>query len=302
MKIIYMGTPDFAVLPLVKLSEKHEIAAVVTRADKPKGRGHEMASPPVKVEALKRGIPVFQPITLKDGALSAMLSEIKPDVIVVCAYGKILPKYVLDAPKYGCINIHASLLPKYRGAAPINRCVINGEKESGITIMQMDEGLDTGDMLLQKRVPITENTTAGSLHDELSVLGADAVVEALDLIENGKASPVKQTGESCYAPMIDKETCKIDFSTGKKAVAALIKGLSPYPAAWFTLEGKVMKPVFAVCSDDVFDVGVIPDGKELKIGTGDGSVIITKVRPEGKKEMDGVSFMAGRRQRGGNAQ
>lgn len=297
-----MGTPDFAVLPLLKIYEKYGVAAVVTQPDKPKGRGYELIPTPVKAAALERNIPVYQPEKLKNGELLPLLEEIKPDVIVVCAYGKILPEYILNYPNFGCINIHASLLPKYRGAAPINWCVINGESESGVTVMKMEKGLDTGDMMLKKRVEITAETTAGTLHDELSFIGAEAVLEAVEALENGTASYEKQNdAESNYAVMLNKEICKIDFNRTSREVANHIKGLSPFPGAYFTLEGKIIKVLFAKEDAEKLPVGVIPDGKLFKVGTADGSVILTRVKPEGKKEMDGAGFMAGRRQKGGKA-
>ncbi len=300
MKIIYMGTPDFAVKALEKLNEKHEVCAVVTQPDKPKGRGYEMIPTPVKAAAVNMGIPVYQPEKIKNGELQALLDEIKPDVIVVCAYGKILPEYILTFPKFGCINIHASLLPKYRGAAPIQRAVMDGETESGVTVMQMEKGLDTGDMLLKKAVKITEETTGGALHDELSVLGANAIIEALDLIENGKAVYEKQDDLlSSYAAMINKDTCRIDFSKGKEKAFNQIRGLSPFPTAFFVFESKIIKVLETKKRDEIIPVGVIPNGKSFVIGTGDGSLELVRVKPEGKKEMDGSSFMAGRRQEGG---
>ncbi len=297
-----MGTPDFAVGALLKIDDIYGVAAVITQPDKPKGRGYELIPTPVKAAALEREIPVYQPETLKNGEILPLLEEIKPDVIVVCAYGKILPEYILNYPTYGCINIHASLLPKYRGAAPINWCVIDGEKESGVTIMKMEKGLDTGDMMVKRSVAITPETTAGSLHDELAVIGAEAAIDALSQLENGTATYEKQNdAESNYAVMLNKEICKIDFNKTSKEVANHIKGLSPFPGAYFTLEGKIIKVLFATECEEKIPAGVIPDGKSFKVGTADGSVILTRVKPEGKKEMDGAGFMAGRRQKGGKA-
>ncbi len=302
MKIIYMGTPDFAVAALEKIYGIYGVAAVVTQPDKPKGRGYELVPTPVKASALERNIPVYQPNTLKNGELMPLLDEIKPDLIVVCAYGKILPEYILNYPKYGCINIHASLLPKYRGAAPINWCIIDGEKQSGVTIMKMEKGLDTGDMIAKAAVDITEDTTAGILHDKLSLLGAELVTEAIDSLEKGTAVFEKQDdSKSCYAKMLNKEICKIDFNKDAVAVANHINGLSPFPGAYFTLEGKIIKVTLARADSEAIPAGVIPDGKSLKVGTNNGSVTLLRVKPEGKKEMDGAGFMAGRRQKGGKA-
>jgi len=214
MKILFMGTPEFAVPCLEALiNSNHQVVGAVTQPDKPAGRGHKLTPPPVKVCAEEHNIKVFQPETLKDFAFKAELTELAPDLIIVVAYGKILPEYILQFPKHGCINMHASLLPKYRGAGPIQWVVINGEKKTGITSMLMEKGLDTGDMLLKCETEIGEYETADQLHDRLMVMGADLMIETIKQLEKGELKPEKQNdAESCYAPMISKETAKIDWS------------------------------------------------------------------------------------------
>ena len=220
MKILYMGTPDFAVPSLLKLIEnKYEICGVLTQPDKPKGRGHKLTPPPVKECAIAHNIPVFQPETLKNEAFSEELKALNPDIIVVAAYGKILPSYILDYPKYGCINIHGSILPKYRGAAPIQRAVIDGEKETGITIQLMNEGIDTGDIIYIEKTPIGENETAGELFDRLALIGADVLIKTLDKIKDKSITRTPQNhDEATYAKMLDKETGKIDWTKSAKEI------------------------------------------------------------------------------------
>ena len=233
MKIVYMGTPDFAVPPLEALVRSgYEVAAVVTQPDKPKGRGKTLMPTPVKEEAMKYDIPVYQPLKVRDPEFVEILENIAPDIIVVAAFGQIIPKKILDMPKYGCINIHASLLPKYRGAAPIQQAVIDGEKESGVTTMQMDAGLDTGDMLLKTVVPLDEKETGGSLFDKLSKAGADLLLKTLDALENGTVTPQKQ-GESptAYAKMLTKDMGAIDWNRPAKELERQIRGLNPWPSA-----------------------------------------------------------------------
>ena len=238
-----MGTPEFAVASLNALLDAgHEICAVVTQPDRPQGRGYKLAPPAVKTAALARGLEVFQPETLKNESLLPLLERTRPDAIVVAAYGKILPQYVLGFPPRGCINVHASLLPRYRGAAPINWAIINGERESGVTIMYMEKGLDTGDMLLSVRTPIADDDTAGDLHDRLAVLGADALVHALALLEAGRITPVKQDdSQHTYAPMLSRDDCRLDFCQSAKQVRDRIRGLAPFPGAYLTLSGRQIK-------------------------------------------------------------
>ena len=242
MNVIFMGTPEFAVPCLERLiADGHTVSLVVTQGDKPKGRGQKLTPPPVKVCAMEHGIDVFQPSTLKDEAAQAELRRYDADVIVVVAYGKLLPKAVLDMPTYGCINVHASLLPNYRGAAPIQWAVLNGETESGVTTMYMDVGLDTGDMLKKAVCPISEDMTAGELHDALSLQGADVLSETLAALLDGTLSRTPQTGESTYAPMLDKSLCRLDFSKSAAELHNQVRGLSPWPVATAKVGGGVLK-------------------------------------------------------------
>ena len=243
MKIVYMGTPDFAVPPLAALVKNgYEVAAVVTQPDKPKGRGKTLLPTPVKEEAMKHEIPVYQPLKVRDSEFVETLKELAPDMIIVAAFGQIIPKTILDMPKYGCLNIHASLLPKYRGAAPIQQAVIDGEKESGVTIMKMGVGLDTGDMIMKTEVPLAEDETGGSLHDKLAKAGAKLCVETLKALED-KTATWETQGESptAYAKMLDKKLGDIDWSKSAKAIECLIRGLNPWPSAYTDWNGKVMK-------------------------------------------------------------
>jgi len=260
MKVLFMGTPEFAVPCLEQLiNDQYNIVGVVTQPDKPKGRGHKLAAPPVKEYAMKHDIPVFQPVTLKNEAFKEQLLSLQPDLIVVVAYGKILPKYILDYPKYGCINVHASLLPKYRGAGPIQWCIIKGESITGITTMYMDEGLDTGDMILKKEITIGDNETAGELHDRLSVLGAEVLHDTLELIQKGIAPRVPQEHESAtYAPMLDKRMALIDWTKSAQEIKNLVRGLNPWPVAYSYYQGQVMK---------IYSVNVLPGDKQVLPGT-----------------------------------
>ncbi|WP_195988885.1 methionyl-tRNA formyltransferase [Clostridium sp. D53t1_180928_C8] len=242
MKIVFMGTPDFAVPSLEALIEKYGVEAVFTQPDRPKGRGKKMAFSAVKEVAVKHDIKVLQPEKLKDDREAIeYLKEIKPDFIIVVAFGQILTKEVLDIPKYGCINLHASLLPMYRGAAPLNWVVINGEKKSGNTTMLMDVGLDTGDMLLKDEVEITENMTAGELHDILMVRGGKLLIETIEGVSNGTVKGIKQEGETCYAKMLSKNTGKISWDKSALEIHNLIRGLNPWPIAHTTYKGENMK-------------------------------------------------------------
>ena len=242
MKIVFMGTPDFAVPSLEALIEKYGVEAVFTQPDRPKGRGKKMAFSAIKEVAVKHDIKVFQPEKLKDDREAIeYLKEMKPDFIIVVAFGQILTKEVLDIPKYGCINLHASLLPMYRGAAPLNWVVINGEKKSGNTTMLMDVGLDTGDMLLKDEVEITENMTAGELHDILMVRGGNLLIETIEGVANGTIKGIKQEGETCYAKMLSKNTGKISWDKSAIEIHNLIRGLNPWPIAHTTYKGDNMK-------------------------------------------------------------
>lgn len=300
-KVLYMGTPEFAVPALKKLAKREDIdvIAVVTQPDKQRGRGHKFQPTPVKEAAVSLGIPVYQPETVKDEAFSNLLKELNPDLIIVAAYGKILPPFVINFPEYGCINIHASLLPKYRGAAPIHWCLINGEEKTGVTIMKMDEGLDTGDMLYQKEYTIIDEDTTGILFDKMALLGADALDEALDKLFSGTLIPIKQDDAlSCYSPMIGKEICKIDFTKSAKEISNLVRGLNPFPGAkLFTSSGKMYKILFAEDCGEKFDgpCGIVIEGeKEIKISAGHGTVLrILMLQPEGGRAMSSSDFLRG---------
>ena len=301
MKIVFMGTPDFAVPCLRTLAESgHELAAVFTQPDKPKGRGYKLIPTPVKAAAAEYDIPVYQPLSLRKGedAEESMrvLREIAPDLIVVTAYGQILPKEILELPKYGCINIHASLLPKYRGAAPINWVLLNGEKETGVTSMQMSEGLDTGDMLIKRATPIGENETFEELYARLSAMGGEVLAETIDALEKGSLSPeVQDDSLSCYSPMIRKEMSALDFSKTAAEVHNTIRGVTGFTM----LEGKRLKVFASIIADGSFDSaenGSVVDTKRFAVKCGDGrAVIFTEVQPEGKKRMKTEDFLRGRK-------
>ena len=299
MKIVYMGTPDFAVLPLEALySDGHEIALVVTQPDKPKGRGHKMQPPPVKEFALSHNIPVYQPESAKTDEAYEYLKSFDADIFIVAAYGQILTQRVLDIPKHGCINIHASLLPKYRGAAPIQWCIINGEKVTGVTTMQMNAGLDTGDMLVKEEVEILPTDTGETLHDKLAALGVNTIRETIKQIEVGALSPVPQDDSlSCYAPMINKATGYIDFSKSATEINNLVRALNSYPYASTTYSGtrfkviasKVLCGDFSGTSGEILDV--TKDGICVKCAK--DALIITDVQFEGKKKMPVSEYIKG---------
>ena len=300
MKIVFMGTPDFAVETLNEIvNAGHEVALVVTQPDKPKGRGNKMQFPPVKERALELGLSVEQPVKVKDDEFIKKLEEIKPDAIVVVAFGQILPERILNLPKYGCFNVHASLLPHLRGAAPIQWSVIDGEKESGVTIMFMEKGLDTGDMIAKTIVPLEEKETGGSLHDKLMIAGAKLLVETLPKIEQGDIVREKQDdSQSTYAKMLDKKLGKLDFTTQTaEEMERLIRGLNPWPSAYISLDGKTLK----IWAADVIkeelpgEVGtivkVVKDGFYIK--TKEGCLNVKELQLEGKKRMDTKSFLLG---------
>ena len=277
MRLIFMGTPEFSAPAIDALLEAgHEIAAVFSQPDKPKGRGYNLTPPPVKVKALEHGIPVYQPTTMKDGEALRIFRDISPDVAVVIAYGRILPKEILEAPKYGCINVHASLLPKYRGAAPIQWSVIDGESKTGVTTMQMDVGLDTGDMLMKCETAIDPDETAGELHDRLSLMGAKLIVDTLAALEQGALTPQKQDdSESCYAKMLTKELCAVDWHRSAKEIHDQIRGLSPWPVATAVLEGKKLKlhrSAIAAQGSETAACGEIISLDPLTVQCGEGAV------------------------------
>ena len=298
MKIIFMGTPDSAVGTLRSLAEAgHEITLVVSQPDKPKGRGHAMVPTPVKAVAEELGIPVFQPVKIREA--KDVLEKTEADVCVVAAFGQIIPASILHMKKYGCINVHASLLPKYRGAAPIQWAVIDGEKESGVTIMQMDEGLDTGDMLAKAIVPLDEKETGGSLFDKLSEAGGRLCVETLAKLEKGEITPEKQ-GESptAYASMLDKKMGNIDWNKSAVVIERLVRGLNPWPSAYTHLDGKTLKiwacdvlPQSASKGESGEILEVTKDA--IHVQTGDGILVLREIQLAGKARMDAGAFLRG---------
>lgn len=302
MKILFMGTPDFALFSLKAISESpHEIVGVVTQPDKPKGRGYNLVPPPVKVFSLEREYEVYQPDTLRSEEFAALLEKLAPDVIVVVAYGKILPKNVLDFPKYGCVNVHGSLLPEYRGAAPMQRAIIDGERETGITTMYMAEGLDTGDMLLKDTVTIEEDDNFETIHDKLGECGAKLIIKTLDAIENGTAIRTPQDDTlASYAAKITKETCAVDFSMSARSIHDLIRGLSPIPLAFtHTPDGKLLKITKAeLCDENEAHAQpgeVLSLDGAIRVACANGSINILGVLPEGKSRMSASDFIRGRK-------
>ena len=295
MRIVFMGTPDFAVPCLQAILDRgDEVAGVFTQPDKPKGRGHKVLPPPVKVLAEARGLPVFQPRSLRDGEALGLLRTLAPELIVVVAYGKILPREILELPRLGCVNVHASLLPRYRGAGPIQWCVLNGEPETGVTTMYMAEGLDTGDMIEAVKTPIGEDETADELHDRLSVLGASLLSHTLGLLEAGKAPRIPQPAEGSYAPMLDKELCRISFAKEGASVHHQICGLSSWPCAQTTLAGKRLKVYRSHLHPALSGTpGEVLDEKRLIVACGSGAVELCEVQPEGGKRMKAVDYLRG---------
>lgn len=297
-RVIFMGTPDFAVPALKRLIADEDVLMVITQPDKPQGRGYNLKPPPVKVVALEAGICVRQPNSLKDEALLQEMRELKPDLIIVAAYGKILPEVVLNIPTVGCVNIHASLLPKYRGAAPINRAIMNGDTTGGITIMYMEKGLDTGDIILQKPIDIPEDMTAGDYHDIMSELGANALAEAIINFKNGTAKREKQDDtQATYASKLDKSECEIDFTKSEDEVVNIIRGMSPYPGAYTTINGKRIKLYGAIKAGGKGKPGDVlqADCGCFEIACGEGSIIVCDVQQEGCRLMTSREFFAGRK-------
>ena len=296
MRVVFMGTPDFAVPSLQKLLDAgFEVCAVYTQPDKPKGRGHKLQAPPVKELALRHEIPVFQPASLRKEEVQQELQSFQPDVIVVVAYGKILPKAVLDLPRLGCINVHGSLLPKYRGAAPIQWTVINGDGTGGVTTMFMGEGLDTGDMLLKAETPVGAEETAGQLFDRLKDLGADLLLETLEKLERGKLTPVPQNEEDAtHAPMLSKDLSVIDWSKPARELHDLIRGLNPWPSAYSYLDGKKLKIHASRVAEGSGEAGKAfsKDGNLLVYG-GKDALDLTEIQTENGKRMDGKSYLLG---------
>lgn len=301
MRIVYMGTPEFAVYALDSIVKAgHEVAACFTQPDKAKGRSKKLIPTPVKEKAMEYGIPVYQPEKLREPENAEIIQNCRPDAVVVAAYGQILPESILSIPKYGCINIHASLLPKYRGAAPIEWAIIDGEKETGVTTMYMAKGLDTGDMIEQEVVPIEDTDTGASLHDKLAVCGAGLILSTLDKLEAGTAVRIPQNdAESCYAVMLTKELGNMDFAKPAAELERLIRGLQPWPCAHTRINGKNVKIFDAEVTDSL--EGAVPGQitrvtkRSFVIECGDGALIIKRLQPEGKKPMDASAFLAGNR-------
>lgn len=296
MNVVFMGTPEFAV-PCLKalLAHGDTVVGVYTQPDKPKGRGHHVLPPPVKQVAVEAGLSVLQPVTLRDAEVQAQLRALNPDLIVVVAYGKLLPKEVLEIPPLGCVNVHASLLPRYRGAGPIQWSVLNGETESGVTTMYMAEGLDTGDMIFKAATPIGENETADELYDRLALLGAGTLSKTLDALQAGTAPRVPQgDAPSNYAPMLTRELCAIDFQKSAQEVHNQIRGLSSWPCATTTLAGKRLKVYRSELTAGDGVPGTVLDSTTLVVACGDHRAVrLTEVQVEGSKRMASVDYLRG---------
>lgn len=299
MKLIFMGTPDFAAVSLAALFEAgHEVLLAVTQPDKPKGRGHKMTPPPVKEYALEKGIEVYQPNSMRMEEAYEKLASYGAEAFIVAAYGKILPQKILDLPKYGCLNVHASLLPKYRGAAPIQWSIANGETVTGVTIMQMDAGIDTGDMLLKTEVAILPEDTGETLHDKLAEAGGRVLLDALQQLEKGTLQAEKQDDSlSCYAPMLNKEVSKIDFAKSATEVANLVRAMNPYPAAHTVYQGRRMRVFGATAEscDKAAACGEIlqANTEGILVRCGDGAVKVTELQFDGKKRMPVREYLKG---------
>lgn len=312
MRIVYMGTPEFAAIALDALVKEHDVVAVITQPDKPQGRNRKLVPTPVKVKAQEYGIPVYQPQKVRDEETVQTIREYHPDVIVVAAYGQILPESILNIPAYGCINIHASLLPKYRGAAPIERAILDGEQVTGVTTMYMEKGLDTGDMIDKVEVKIEAEDTGATLHDKLAKAGANLIVKTLSQIQDGTAQRTKQDDtESCYAAMLTKEMGQIDFSRPADELERLVRGLIPWPCAYTDIDGKNVKIYKAsvVKMDDAYKKAVqektevslaFAPGeivevtkKYIVIACGKDALMIKNLQPEGKKAMDTAAYLNG---------
>lgn len=298
LKTIFMGTPDFAVPCLEVLQAKTEVLAVITQPDRPKGRGHNLQASPVKQKALEYNLPVLQPEKIKTEEFTAELERLQPDLIVVVAFGQILSQRILDIPSLGCVNVHASLLPRYRGAAPIHWSIINGEKETGVTTMLMDAGLDTGDMLLKDKVTITEEMTTEELHDQLMAMGGKLLAETIDGLGNGTITPEKQDDSiSNYAGMLNKETGHIDWSKSAVEIHNLIRGLNSWPVAWSMKDGKNYKlwrtKVENRNSDKAPGTVVELRKNSFCLATGEGLLEVLEIQPPSKKRMSAGDLLRG---------
>lgn len=298
MRAVFMGTPEFAVPTLQALIDHHQVEAVVTQPDKQRGRGKKVQFPPVKEKAVEHEIPVYQPQKARDEEFVEILREINPDVIVVVAYGQILPESILNIPKYGCINVHGSLLPKYRGAAPIQWAVLDGEEKTGITTMYMEKGLDTGDMIDKAEIVLDPKETAGTLHDKLMEIGANLLLETLEKLENETAVRIKQNdSESCYASMLTKEMGQIDFSKSACEIECLIRGMNPWPSAYTSLNGKTLKVWEAevLTENSGEEPGTVIDVTKDAIVAAckEGALKLLEVQMAGKKRMKVSAFLLG---------
>ncbi|MBE5956859.1 MAG: methionyl-tRNA formyltransferase [Lachnospiraceae bacterium] len=298
MRVLFMGTPEFAVPTLEALIQEHEVIGVYTQPDKPKGRGKAMAFPPVKEKALEHNIPVFQPAKVRVPEVVAEIEAMNPDAIVVVAFGQILPESILNIPKYGCINVHASLLPKYRGAAPMQWAIIDGEKETGITTMYMAKGLDTGDMILKAVTPIGPKETGETLHDRMSVMGGPLIIETLKQIEAGTAPRTPQDDSlSCYAAMLDKELGCIDWKKDAASIERLIRGLNSWPSAYTFWNEKTLKiwdsEVVEYSGEEECGTVVVKDKFSFTVKCGEHALKILEVQLQGKKRMTAQAFLVG---------
>ena len=296
-RIIFMGTPEFACPNLQTLIDRgEEVVAVFTQPDRPKGRGQKLAPPPVKELALRYGIPVHQPLKVREQSCIDLIRDLRPDLIVVVAFGQILPKALLDIPPHGCINVHASLLPRYRGAAPLNWCIVNGERETGVTTMLMDVGLDTGPMLLEQSTLIGENEDISSLHDRLSVMGADLLGATIDRLKAGDLVPRPQDdAASCYAPMLKKEHGVVDWNRPATEIHNQVRGLSVWPGAVTTLDGLQLKIYATRVGSGAGTPGTVLSATKqgVEVACSSGSLMIGELQLAGKKRLDAASFLAG---------
>ena len=297
MRIVFMGTPDFAVPCLRRvLEDGYQVVGVFTQPDKPKGRSFTLTPPPVKELALERGIPVYQPARLRDGEALAILRELAPDLIVVVAYGKILPKEILDLPPLGCVNVHGSLLPKYRGAAPIQWSVINGDPVTGVTTMYMGEGMDTGDMILKMETPIGPEETGGQLFDRLAPLGAECLSRTLKLFVQGEVPrQVQDESQVTYADMLTRETGRVDLNRPARELHNLIRGVTPWPGATMTVAGKTLKILQARLAQGEGRPGQLLREDAFVVACGEGALELVTVQPEGKRPMGGADYLRGKR-------